>query len=176
VLAWPGRGGVAAQDVSITSCRERLGACERRDQCCEAQQGRRVGCTRISEECRRPQDFPGERCCGKRGAICSDSCACCRGYVCRDGRCVSVERVCLKNVCCKCFRCDVDSCELTRCLTASRFQGCVERCPNADVIEGTSGPGTTFTCGANGSCRVVCEDRLSDGQQPTVERWDAASR
>ena len=175
-LAWLSRGGVAAQDVSSTSCRERLGNCDRRDQCCEAQRGHRVGCTKISEECRRPQDFPGERCCGRRDAICSDSCACCRGYVCRDRRCVSVKRACLENVCCECFRCDAETCESVRCLTATSFRECIERCPNADAIEGVSGPGTTFTCGSTGRCRAVCEDRRSDGQRPTVERWDAPSR
>jgi hypothetical protein len=174
---WFGHDTVAAQDVGTTSCRERLGNCDRSDQCCEAEEGHRIGCARVSEECRRPQDFPGERCCGRRGAVCSDSCACCRGYVCRDRRCVSVERGCLENVCCGCYRCDAGgSCELTRCLTAGTFRECIERCPNADAIDGVSGPGTTFTCGASGRCRVVCEDRRSAGQRPTVERWEAPSR
>ena len=175
---WFGHGDVAAQDVSITSCRERLGNCDRRDQCCEAEEGHRIGCARVSEECRRPQDFPGERCCGRRDANCSDSCACCRGYVCRDNRCVSVERVCLENVCCRCYRCEAggENCEFTRCATAPTFRECIDQCPNAtNVVEGVSGRGTTFACGSTGRCRVVCEDRRSAGQRPTVERWEASS-
>ena len=165
----------AAQEVGGETCRERLGNCDRRDQCCEAQQGHRVRCGRVSEECRSPQDFPGERCCGGRGSICADSCACCEGYVCRQGRCVSLERVCLENVCCTCFRCDDNNCQPLRCLTADRFRGCIERCPDADAIEGVSGRGTTFACRENGGCRVTCEDRRGEGRSPTVERWGVSA-
>lgn len=80
--------GAAGQEVGIATCRERLDNCDRRDQCCEAAEGHRLGCARVSAAC--AGDYPGERCCGRGAARCADSCACCEGFACIEGHCREV--------------------------------------------------------------------------------------
>lgn len=80
---------------------------------------------------------------------------------------VRAER-CQENVCCQCFRCNSETCESVRCVIANTRQGCIERCPNADSIQGVSARRTTFACRPNGRCKVVCGRRERADVQTTV--------
>ena len=82
-LAAVGREAAAQdQQVGIATCRERGDNCDRRDQCCEAQEGHRIACRRVSQACA-AGPFPGGRCCGRGGARCSGNCDCCQNYRCK---------------------------------------------------------------------------------------------
>jgi hypothetical protein len=170
-----GPPSTAAQAIDAAGCRQRLARCDRREQCCEAE-GNNLGCADVSQECRRSRAYPGERCCGRDDATCTDSCACCRGYVCRSGRCQQLgDGVCLETTCCGCFRCNAEECVFDRCVTALTFRECIDRCgPGIDLIEGISGPGTTFDCVGGGRCRVKCQERRDAPRATTTERWRAA--
>ena len=172
-----GRRSAAAQEVGATVCRQRLGRCGRRAQCCEAEEDNPIACTRLSEECGRTDRYPGDRCCGQEGAVCSDSCGCCRGFVCRAGVCQRIDGVCAQNVCCGCYRCDETGirCRFVRCVTAASFNQCVERCADFDEVRGIGGLNTTFACGANGRCEVVCGGG-DGGPQPTFVHRKPAAR
>jgi hypothetical protein len=104
--------GASAQGVGVETCRERLGNCDHRDQCCEAASDHRIGCAGVSEFCF--GEFAGERCCGRGGARCADDCACCAGYACKDGACRPIE-ACETNTCCDCYRCDEQTGGASRC-------------------------------------------------------------
>ena len=152
------RGGgrsTAAQELGTASCRERLAPCDRREQCCEAQEGHRIGCTQVSDRCF--DDAQGERCCGRGGARCSGSCDCCAGFGCEDGECRPIE-TCRTNTCCECYRCGERRCERLFCSTRLSRRECRRRCRHRNgeaffVRE----PGLTWTCRRFG-CDVVCPE------------------
>ena len=171
-----GRRSAAAQAVGTDVCRQRLGRCGRRGQCCEAAGDHPVACARLSEGCGRADRYPGDRCCGQEGAVCSDSCGCCRGFVCRAGACEAIDGACARNVCCGCYRCDEFGirCRFVRCLTAASFRQCVEECGDVDEVRGIGGRNTTFACGANGQCKVVCGGEGGGPQPAFVHRTPTA--
>ena len=150
--------GVAAQEVGVASCRERLALCDRRGQCCEAQEGHRIGCARVSERCFR--DVEGERCCGRGGAKCADACACCAGFECREGSCRPFEP-CEENTCCDCYRCSEqdERCEHLFCRTGLTGEECRERCRrrNGEAFFAGRNWEATWTCRRYG-CDIVCPE------------------
>ena len=153
--------GVAGQETGVATCRERLARCDRRDQCCEAQEGHRIGCAQLSEVCF--SDADGERCCGRGGATCNSPCDCCAGYGCQEGGCRPLEE-CRPNTCCSCYRCGGDSCELLFCGTRLGREACVDRCRERGGRtsfhdQDRFGVEVTYACRRFG-CDVACGDEF----------------
>jgi hypothetical protein len=171
----------AARELGTATCRERGANCDRRDQCCEAASGHRIGCAAVSVLCVGEPALRGPRCCGQGGARCTDFCACCAGYRCRGGRCRPFEQ-CEANTCCDCFRCNESpeppepgqpvppvpphpepGCETLFCATGLSRRQCARRCRRQGgrlgFVDGTdpfgSGLAVRFEC-RRGGCASTC--------------------
>ena len=171
--------GAAGQEVGVATCRERLDNCDRRDQCCEAAEDHRIGCARVSAAC--GGDYPGERCCGRGDARCTDYCACCAGFACIEGRCREApaglrgtcragqnvcrggEGACNGNPNCICSRTNAGLvCHDARCATCLPCEGDGD-CRRAG-LENARCFRSDQCCGGEPSCLTPCGESCGGGR------------